>query len=195
MTIEINRNAIVTSKNPDRKILSIIKDLLYILPECTFFKKKNWKLKQILSYLKLRNYKNFLFIKKEKQNATILWHINFDSNSSIIYRIISFLPKENISNNSARSSCIPELVFKDFNGNIGKAMSFFLKSLFSGTPSFKSRQIISFHLHQKYIFLRFFRYIFSISGQDVRLQEIGPRFTLKFYKIYKSIPEYFFFDQ
>jgi len=41
------------------------------------------------------------------------------------------------------------------------------------------RQVVTFHNQRDFIFFRQHRYIFSDDGKRARLQELGPRFTLK----------------
>mmetsp|Transcript_30350 Transcript_30350/g.59291 ORF Transcript_30350/g.59291 Transcript_30350/m.59291 type:complete len:195 (+) Transcript_30350:2091-2675(+) len=186
------KTGIITSKNPSKKILLLIKDLLYIMPHSIFFKKKINKLRDIISYLKMHKYTNFLFIKEEKKGSIFIWQIQIQIKITVIYKIIYFIPKKNILNNCSRSCHSPEIIFKNFKGNLGKSLCFLLKSLFSDYPNFKGRQTFSFFFRRNLIFFRFHRYIFSSSSNDVKLQEIGPRFTLHFYKIFKNIPKIFF---
>ncbi|ABW97873.1 Rpf1 (nucleomorph) [Hemiselmis andersenii] len=182
---------IVISKKPTKRILLMVKDLLYLIPHSKLFKKKNFKLQDIISYLKLHNFKNILFVKNEKKGSVFLWQLQLNLKISILYKIVYFLPKKNILNNSSRSFHNPEIIFKNFKGNIGKSLCFLLKSLFSNYPDFKGRQVFSFFFFQKFIIFRFHRYIFSSTSKDVKLQEIGPRFTFLFYKMFKNIPKSF----
>jgi rRNA maturation protein Rpf1 len=185
---------IVTTKNPSKKILLIIKNFLYFLPDSIFFKRKKLNLMQILCYFKLNFFENFLFIKEEKKKGSVLlWHVNLKLKVSIFYQIFDFLPMENTNNIFYSSNNKPEIILKNFRGNRGKAVAFMLRSLFPIHPNFKSRQVVSLVFYESYILFRFFRYIFSASGKDVKLQDIGPRFTLYFYKIFQNIPKKFFF--
>jgi rRNA maturation protein Rpf1 len=185
---------IITTKNPSKKILLIIKNFLYFIPDSVFFKRKKLNLIQILCYFKLNSFENFLFIKEEKKKGSLLlWHVNLKFKLSIFYQIFDFLPIENINNIFYSSKNKPEIILKNFSGNRGKAVAFMLRSLFPVHPNFKSRQVVSLVFYKKYIIFRFFRYIFSVSGKDVKLQNIGPRFTLYLNKIFKDIPKKFFF--
>jgi rRNA maturation protein Rpf1 len=90
---------IVTTKNPSKKILLIIKNFLYFLPDSIFFKRKKLNLMQILCYFKLNFFENFLFIKEEKKKGSVLlWHVNLKFKVSIFYQIFDFLPMENTNN-------------------------------------------------------------------------------------------------
>jgi ribosome production factor 1 len=67
-----------------------------------------------------------------------------------------------------------------------------IKKLFLLKPDFQGRQVLSFHYKNGFIFIRYHRYIFSSSGKDVKLQELGPRVTLRLFRIYEKIPINFF---
>ena len=47
------------------------------------------------------------------------------------------------------------------------------------TAEFTGRRVCTFHNQRDFIFFRQHRYIFASEGKKVRLQELGPRFTLK----------------
>jgi len=188
------RIAIFTSNKPTKKILLIIKDLLYLIPNSIFFKKKNHKLQDIISYLRIHDFKNFLFVKNDTKDSISLWQIELDLKISILFKIAYFLPKKNIINNPSRSFHNPEIIFKNFKGKIGKSLCFLLKKLFSNCPDFKGRQVFSFFFLKNFIIFRFHRYIFSKNLNDVKLQEIGPRLTFHFFKFFNRIPKKFFGD-
>ena len=46
-------------------------------------------------------------------------------------------------------------------------------------PDLVGRRVCTFHNQRDFIFFRQHRYIFENEGKKVRLQELGPRFTLK----------------
>lgn len=53
-----------------------------------------------------------------------------------------------------------------------------LGSLFPQDPEFEGRRVATFHNQRDFIFFRHHRYIFD-GSEKVRIQELGPRFTLK----------------
>lgn len=193
MAAQYSNIGLVTVKNPSKKILHLIKNFLYILPNCIFFKRKKLNLRQILCYFKLNCLENFLFIKEEKKGSIILWHVNLKHKVSVFYQFVNFLPLENILNKSYLSKHNPEIILKNFKGTKGRAVALMLRNLFPIYPNFKGRQVISIVFYENFLIFRFFRYIFSLSGRDVKLQDIGPKFTLYFCKIFQDVPKKFFF--
>merc|ERR1719189_3038826 len=53
-----------------------------------------------------------------------------------------------------------------------------LAALFHYEPQFTGQRVATFHNQRDYIFFRHHKYNFK-STEKVRLQEMGPRFTLK----------------
>jgi len=84
---------------------------------------------------------------------------------------------KNIENKAVFSSHKPELILNNFNTRLGHTVGRMIASLFPHDPNFKGRRVVTFHNQRDFIFFKHHRYI----GEEgrVRLQEIGPQFTLK----------------
>jgi ribosome production factor 1 len=59
-----------------------------------------------------------------------------------------------------------------------------LLSMFPKSPEFQGRQVATFHNQRDFIFFRHHRYIFEKG--NVKIQEMGPRFTLKLKSVQKG---------
>nr|GMC69919.1 ribosome production factor 1 [Ipomoea batatas]GMC75667.1 ribosome production factor 1 [Ipomoea batatas] len=106
-----------------------------------------------------------------------------------------------IQNHGNPTSHIPELVLANFTTRLGHRIGRMIQSLFPQDPNFKGRRVVTFHNQRDFIFFRHHRYIFETKqgkqdsqgkkGKEnkdqtdpqekvvARLQECGPRFTLK----------------
>jgi rRNA maturation protein Rpf1 len=188
MTKKFNiMTAITTSIKPSKKTLYLIQDILEIIPNSIFFKRKNVKFKEIFIFFKKRGIKNFLIFVEKKKILFELWQINTENNLFFQFKIDRAILKKNLKIRGLKTNHIPELMFQNFSGNIGKILAFFFLNLFQNSPNFSGRQILFFYLIKKQIFIRYYRYLFSSSGKDVRLQELGPRITLEIIRIYDNI--------
>jgi ribosome production factor 1 len=88
--------------------------------------------------------------------------------------------------NHARPSLHPaELILNNFTTRLGLRVGRAVASLFPQVPDFKGRRVVTFHNQRDFIFFRHHRYIFD-NNDKARLQEIGPRFTLKLKSIQKG---------
>merc|ERR1719440_1210933 len=89
---------------------------------------------------------------------------------------ISHLPKGGGTCNASHN---PELLLNNFITRLGRRVGRQLAALFPQQPDFKGRRSVTFHNQRDFIFFRHYRYVFREDGTKCRLQEIGPRFTLK----------------
>merc|ERR1712232_84964 len=105
------------------------------------------------------------------------------------FKVSNVIPSHDIPNHGSATDHIPELVLNGFGTRLGHRAGRFLGSLFPHNAQFRGRQVATFHNQRDYIFVRHHRYVFE-EGHVVnkengskktkaRLQELGPRFTLK----------------
>jgi ribosome production factor 1 len=74
------------------------------------------------------------------------------------------------------------MILNNFTTRLGHRVGRFLGSLYKHEPNFKGREVVTFHNQRDFIFVRHHRYIFQgevLDKTKARLQELGPRFTLK----------------
>mmetsp|Transcript_28811 Transcript_28811/g.78053 ORF Transcript_28811/g.78053 Transcript_28811/m.78053 type:complete len:359 (+) Transcript_28811:520-1596(+) len=121
------------------------------------------------------------------------------------FKVSNVITSQNIPNHGASTSHIPELNLHGFGTRLGHRVGRLLGSIFPHDAEFQGRQVVTFHNQRDYIFVRHHRYVFeekkksmqqkkksSSSEKDepekplgvkdrvrARLQELGPRFTLK----------------
>ncbi|KAK4356429.1 hypothetical protein RND71_025400 [Anisodus tanguticus] len=102
-------------------------------------------------------------------------------------------------NHGKPTSHKPELVLTNFTTRLGHRVGRMIQSLFPQDPEFRGRRVVTFHNQRDFIFFRHHRYIFETKESKqkeskgkkskdekntqertiARLQECGPRFTLK----------------
>lgn len=111
------------------------------------------------------------------------------------FRLTNIALHRQISKSANPTSHVPELVLSNFSTPLGLTTGRLLQSLFPPMPNFVGRQVVAIHNQRDFIFFRRFRYMFALRegeasaklakerGLDeqlrTRMQEIGPRFTLK----------------
>ena len=98
----------------------------------------------------------------------------------------------------------PELVLANFTTRLGCRVGRTLASLFPVAPAFRGRQVATFHNQRDFIFFRHHRYVFEekkaakAGGKKgdapatrvvARLQELGPRFTLRLTSLHRGALE------
>jgi len=112
------------------------------------------------------------------------------------FRLTSIQATKQISGHAAPTSHAPELVLSNMSTPLGLSVGRLLQTLFPPLPQLEGRQVVAVHNQRDFIFFRRFRYMFDLRadnefskkwakdrGMDelvkTRMQEIGPRLTLK----------------
>jgi ribosome production factor 1 len=123
------------------------------------------------------------------------------------FKVSNVVTSQNIPNHGASTSHIPELNLHGFTTRLGHRVGRLLGSIFPHDAQFEGRQVVTFHNQRDYIFVRHHRYVFEEKKNSntkntnkngnkkeddaaqqqqqmkdrvkTRLQELGPRFTLK----------------
>jgi hypothetical protein len=79
------------------------------------------------------------------------------------------------------------LILNGFSTLLGNSVGRMFGSLFPPQPQFRGRQVVTLHNQRDFLFFRRHRYAFA-SATSAKLQEIGPRFTLKMRWLRKGLP-------
>mmetsp|Transcript_39349 Transcript_39349/g.78864 ORF Transcript_39349/g.78864 Transcript_39349/m.78864 type:complete len:100 (+) Transcript_39349:2443-2742(+) len=87
-------NVITTSMNPSTKLLTLTKDLISLFPKTKYFKRKKFKIRQIVYHLKVRKCKNLLVLKEESGLKRELWQINLKKKLVSRFEIVSSVLKK-----------------------------------------------------------------------------------------------------
>ncbi|KGG51880.1 hypothetical protein DI09_24p10, partial [Mitosporidium daphniae] len=133
---------------------------------------------------------------KEPYSLTL---VHLPSGPTASFRLSSIVTSKQLGKNcGSATNHPPELNMANFDTMLGLTVGRFLTNLFPFKPQFEGRQIVTFHNQRDFIFFRRHRYIFqgvtggektkstTSSAPSVRMQELGPRFTLKLMAIQKG---------
>jgi len=120
------------------------------------------------------------------------------------FRLTNPVPCASIRGHGRPTDAAPELVLHGFGTGVGTRVGRFLASLFPVDPAFRGRQVATLHAQRDFIFFRHHRYVFEeravkrASGTaaqtgtkrvTARLQELGPRFTLRLLSLHRGALE------
>lgn len=117
--------------------------------------------------------------KNKECNGLLITHLPIGP--SAFFKLSSFQAGFTIPGHGRPTSHIPELILNNFGTRLGRRTGRFLGSLFPHEPQFEGRQVVTFHNQRDFIFVRHHRYVYRKEKDKTRarLQELGPRFTLK----------------
>lgn len=200
---------ITTRPRPSQNLFYFIADLQKLIPALHFYPRQSYSVKEICQFAANREFTHLIVLsEKAKQcNGFTLSHLRKHEDTCLagptaFFKVSSIVTSKNIPNHGASTSHIPELHFHNFETRLGHRVGRLLGSLFPHNPELQGRQVVTFHNQRDFLFVRHHRYVFKevdkskAANKDVstksdaeeekakppvkaRLQELGPRFTLK----------------
>ncbi|KFK30693.1 hypothetical protein AALP_AA6G015400 [Arabis alpina] len=181
---------------------ALISELISVIPNSHYkkrgtydLKKKRgtYDLKKIVEYATKKDFTSLIVVHTNRREPNALLIIGLPNGPTAHFKLSNLVLRKDIKNHGNPTSHEPELVLNNFTTRLGNRVGRFFQSLFPQEPNFRGRRVVTFHNQRDFIFFRHHRYIFeekkqsSTKGKDgapiervkARLQECGPRFTLK----------------
>jgi ribosome production factor 1 len=200
---------LTTRPRPSKELFFFIADLLQLVPQTFFYPRKTYGIKDIILYANNQGFTHVAILSEKSKvcNGLLLSHL--PQGPTAFFKVSNVLPSHTLPNHGNATKHIPELNLQGFTTRLGHRIGRFLGSLFPHNQvQFQGRQIVTFHNQRDYIFVRHHRYIFeddtttttttnnkgaetntstssnsketrTVKTKKARLQELGPRFTLK----------------
>ncbi|CAJ1009636.1 putative Brix domain containing protein [Leishmania naiffi] len=172
------RTLITTGEHPCFRTKQLVKELLWLVPNSIYRPRKSYTLKDITQFCCNREFTNLLVVTDRIKEPHNLIVSHLPEGPTATFRVSNFLSYAQLEDPAPRTEHYPELIFKNFDTRLGRRIARMLECLFPATRDYAGRAVATFLNQRDYIFLRTHRYIFD-SLKAVRLQEMGPRFTLR----------------
>jgi ribosome production factor 1 len=134
-----------------------------------------------------------LVLDERSKVATGLVVSRLPAGPSAAFKMTSSELSADIAGHGVPTAHVPEVFLNGFGTRLGRRVGRLIASLFPREAQVEGRRLCTFHNQRDFIFFRQHRYIFAAgagagagagaagagAGTRVRLQELGPRFTLK----------------
>ncbi|XP_003745783.2 ribosome production factor 1 [Galendromus occidentalis] len=177
---------LTTVDKPRGKTIKFCRELELVLPNAEFKYRNYAHLKKTIPKAIERGFTDFLVVNEHRGAPSGLLVIHLPEGPTAYYKISSVKPMTDIKHAAQFTSHRPEVLLNNFGTRLGHSVSRMLACLFHYNPEFHGRRVVTFHNQRDFIFFRHHRYEFDSDGQKCRLQEIGPRFTLKLQSLQKG---------
>ncbi|GLT84873.1 hypothetical protein SLE2022_030830 [Rubroshorea leprosula] len=181
---------------------AFISELLSIIPNAHYYKRGTYDLKKIVEYAKNKDFTSIIVVHTNRREPDALLIMGLPDGPTAHFKLSSLVLRKDIKNHGNPTSHKPELVLNNFTTRLGHRIGRLIQSLFPQDPNFRGRRVVTFHNQRDFVFFRHHRYIFETKedkqsdskgkkakdakGENTpkekavaRLQECGPRFTLK----------------
>lgn len=184
------RVVITTGLRPSDIALDFVAGFLPVCPGATYFERHNATIAEFMKKALEKDVTDVLLVKDDKNKLSTFTHVHLPNGPTAIYKLSSFVPSKSIPGHGRCTRHTPEIILNRFTTSLGLRVGRMLGSLFPHSPNFIGRQAITFHNQRDFIFFRFHRYVFNANKDKARLQELGPRFTLKLRALQKGVFEH-----
>ncbi|CAM6102325.1 unnamed protein product [Calypogeia fissa] len=200
---------ITTSEACSTPTRKFIVDLLTVIPNAHYYKRGSYHLKQIVKYATNREFTSIIVINENRREPNGMLVVNLPAGPTAHFKMSNVVLNKKIKGHGKATRHQPELILNNFTTRLGHRVGRLFASLFPQDPNFRGRRAVTFHNQRDFIFFRHHRYIFEkkevtekkVKPKDgskkkrgamtekakpqtkeaviARLQECGPRFTLK----------------
>lgn len=181
------RVVITTGLKATEVSFDFVRQVLPVFPGMTYFERLNSSIAKFANKAAEKGFTDVVVIKEDKGKLSTLMHVHLPNGPTATYKISSFVPTNAIKGHGRCTRHTPEVILNNFTTKLGLRIGRMLGSLFPHHPNFVGRQVATFHNQRDFIFFRFHRYVFSSNKDKVRLQELGPRFTLKLRDLQRGV--------
>nr|CAD1820610.1 unnamed protein product [Ananas comosus var. bracteatus] len=192
---------ITTCRFHSSRGLAFIEELKSVIPNAHDYARGTYDLKKIVEYAKRKDFTAIINVHTNRREPDGLYIIKLPDGPTAHFKLSNLVLRKDIKNHGNPTSHKPELVLNNFTTRLGNRIGRLIQSLFPQEPDFRGRRVVTFHNQRDFIFFRHHRYIFdakekkedskgkatqAAKGKNLpekkviaRLQECGPRFTLK----------------
>ncbi|KAK9851157.1 hypothetical protein WJX84_000399, partial [Apatococcus fuscideae] len=182
---------LTTCYKPTKLMYRFLAEMLETLPCAYYYKRQGFALKKIVKYASNRGFTDIMVFNQRGKELDGLLMIHLPDGPTAHFRLSNLILGEDIKGHGRATTHKPELVLNNFGTRLGRRVGRMFASLFSQDPAFRGRRVVTFHNQRDFVFFRHHRYIFEEKEKkqpgkkeketkvESRLQELGPRFTLK----------------
>ena len=170
---------ITCSDNPHSKTIAFIKELTRIIPNSEPKWRKKSSIKKMVKDATKLDYTDIIIVNEDNRTPNGLVVTHLPEGPTAHFKLSNVKITKDLRKDWKKiTEHRPEVILNNFSTRLGHGIARMLAALFHYEPQFTGQRVATFHNQRDYIFFRHHKYNFK-STEKVRLQEMGPRFTLK----------------
>jgi ribosome production factor 1 len=171
---------VTTQKHaPGSLIEAVTKEIVPLFPCAKYVPRRGADVGAVCAEATALGYSDVLMVTSTNKHIDSLYLMHLPAGPSAFFNLTSLMPAVKIRGKGrVKRSIAPELILNNFSSRLGHSLGRMFAALWPRQPDYKSRRVITLHNQRDFIFFRQHRYVFD-AVDEARLQEIGPRFTLK----------------
>lgn len=177
---QVPKILVTTQKKPSSKLFDFLKELVHVIPNTFYYPRKDFPFKKMCEYAGNRGFTDIMLFHEKAKVIQGVYISHLPKGPTSYWRLTRLkLGQEIKGGATCNASHNPELILNNFVTRLGRRIGRQLAALFPQKPDFVGRRSVTFHNQRDFVFFRHYRYNFKDDGTKCKLQEIGPRFTLK----------------
>lgn len=179
--VEEPKIMMTTSRDPSSRLKMFLKELRLIFPNAQRMNRGNYEMKQLVEACRANHVTDFIVVHEHRgvPDALIVSHLPYGPTA--YFTLTDVTMRHDIPDIGTMSEQYPHLIFHNLKTQLGRRVQDILKYLFP-VPKDDSKRIITFANHDDYISFRHHIYK-KEKGNEIVLEEVGPRFQMKLYEI------------
>ncbi|RKO96205.1 hypothetical protein CXG81DRAFT_26860 [Caulochytrium protostelioides] len=178
---------VTTTHMAKRLTVQFARDFTRIFPTAEFFKRqREFTIKRMVELAKKRDYTDMVVVNDGGHGPWSMTFIHLPEGPTMVFKLGKTMKlTADIKGAGRATRHSPELIMNNFSTRLGHTVGRMFASMFPPNPEFEGRQVATLHNQRDFIFFRRHRYIFD-DTKTCRLQELGPRFSLKLMSLQKG---------
>ncbi|KAJ9121645.1 hypothetical protein QFC22_002265 [Naganishia vaughanmartiniae] len=184
------RILLTTSPSPTKATYEFLAELRSVFPGAEVRKRmkgRGFEMGRIARWAAKREYAAMVVVNEDHKRPNAITVINLPAGPTAYFKLSSIQMGSQIAGHARPSPHSPELILNGFGTLLGISIGRLFGSMFPPMPMFRGRQVVTLHNQRDFLFFRRHRYMF-VSPTKAKLQEIGPKFTLKLRWLRKGLP-------
>ncbi|KAF5752420.1 oxidation resistance protein 1 [Tripterygium wilfordii] len=168
------------------RVPAFISELLAVVPNAHYYKRGTYDLKKIVGYANNKDFSAVIVVHTNRTEPDALLVIGLPNGPTVHFKLSNLVLRKDIKNHGNPTGHKPELVMNNFTTRLGHRLGRLIMSLFPQDPNFHGRYIFETKETKQSDSKGTAKKAKDAKGENVtdqrtiaRLQECGPRFTLK----------------
>eukprot|EP01127_Copromyxa_protea_P015423 TRINITY_DN4432_c0_g2_i2.p1 TRINITY_DN4432_c0_g2~~TRINITY_DN4432_c0_g2_i2.p1 ORF type:complete len:290 (-),score=60.29 TRINITY_DN4432_c0_g2_i2:40-909(-) len=173
---------VTTSHNPSSKLVQFAKEMKLLFPDAQRMNRGGHVLQELVEASRRHGVTDLVIVHETRGRPDGLTISHLPSGPTAYFSLTNVVTRHDIRDGvDNMSTTAPHLIFNNFNTNLGKRVVSILKHLFP-PPKDDSQRVLTFANNDDFISFR--HHTWEKEGhKDVTLEEVGPRFEMRLYKI------------
>ncbi|CAD7948563.1 unnamed protein product [Amoebophrya sp. A25] len=153
---------LTTNLKPSKRMFDFLKELVEVIPNTKYYKRKGLGLKQIIEYAKKRDFTMLFVVTEKAKTPNGLYICNLPCGPTSFWKLTKLkLGQEMRKGTGCNSEHAPELLLNNFTTRLGRRVARQLATCFPQRPDFQGRRSVCFHNQRDFVFFRHYRYEFK----------------------------------